>query len=50
MLTLEGDGEKRKRFWNDLGRVVNRLGNWYSLCVLEDLDEWVEDRMKLGIT
>ena len=31
----EGDGEERKKFWNDLDKVIDRVGNGYRLCVLE---------------
>ena len=26
----KGEGEERKRFWNDLERIVDRVGNGYS--------------------
>ena len=28
----EGDGEERDRFWNDMDRIVDRVGNGYRLC------------------
>ena len=31
----EGNGEEREKLWNDLDRVVNRVGDGYRLCVLE---------------
>ena len=36
----ERDGEERERFWNDLDRVVDRVGNGYRyrLCVLRNLN------------
>ena len=40
----EGQVEERERFWNDLDRVVERVGNGYKLCVLGDLNGWVGDR------
>ena len=33
----EGDDEERERFWNDLDRIVDRVGNEYRLCPLGDL-------------
>ena len=27
----EGNGEKRERFWNDLDRIMDRVGNGYTL-------------------
>ena len=32
----EGDGEERNRFWNDLDRTVDRIGNRYRLFSLGD--------------
>ena len=40
----EGDGEERERFWNDIEGIVDRVGNVYRLCVVEDLNGWIEDR------
>ena len=34
----EGDGEERDRFWNELDRIVDRVGDLYRLCILGDLD------------
>ena len=34
----DGKIEERERFWNDLDRVVVRVGNGYRLYVLEDLN------------
>ena len=45
----EGDIERGERLWNDLDRVVDRVGNGYRLCAL-DLNEWVGDRLRVGIT
>ena len=45
----EGEFRERERFWNDLQRVVHSVGNGYRLCVL-DLNGWVEDRVRVGIT
>ena len=33
----EVDGEEKERLWNDLDKVVDRIGNEYRLCVLGDL-------------
>ena len=44
----EGDGEEREGFWNDLARVVDRVGNGYRLCMLGDLNVWVGDRVRVG--
>ena len=30
-------GKERERFWNELDRNVDRIGNGYTLCVLEEL-------------
>ena len=46
----EGDVEERERLWNDLDRVIDRIGNGYKLCVLGYLNRWVGERMKEGIT
>ena len=35
------DVEERERFWNDLDRVVDRIGNGHRLGVLGDLNEWL---------
>ena len=31
-------GEERERFWNDMDRTMDRVGNGYRLCVLGDLN------------
>ena len=46
----EGDGEERDTFWNDLDRIVDRVANEYSLCILGDLNRWIADRVRAGIT
>ena len=46
----EGIGEERERFWNDLGRIVDNVRNGYRLCVLGDLNGWIEHRVRTGIT
>ena len=42
----EGNGEERERFWNDLARTVDKVGNGYRLCVLGDLNEGIGERMR----
>ena len=37
-------------FLSLLDRVVERLGNGYRLCLVEDLYEWVGDRLRVGIS
>ena len=46
----EGDGEDRDRIWNDVDRVLDKVGNGNRLCILGDLNEWIGDRVKAGIT
>ena len=46
----EGIGEERERFWNDIDRTMGRVGNGYRLCVLGDLNGWIEDIVRAGIT
>ena len=45
----EGSGEQRERFWNDLDRNVDRVGNGYRLCVMGDLNGWIGDGVRAGI-
>ena len=40
----EGDDEEREIIWNDLNRIVDRVGNGYRLCMLGDLNGWTGDR------
>ena len=42
----EGDGEERDRFWNDLDRIVDKVGNGYRLCLLRDMNGWIGDRVR----
>ena len=42
----EGDGEERERSWNDLDRVVDKVGNGYRLYLL-DLNGWVGERVRV---
>ena len=46
----EGDGEERDRFWNDMGRILDRVEKGYRLCILGDLNGWMGDRTRAGIT
>ena len=48
--TTKGNVEERDRFWNDLDRIIDKVGNGYRLFVLGDLNGSVGDRMKLGKT
>ena len=45
-----GYGKERERFCNNLERIVDRVGNGFRLCVLGDLNGWVGDRVRVGIT
>ena len=42
--------EERERFCNDLNGVVDRIGNGYRLCAIGDLNGWLEDRSRVGVT
>ena len=46
----EGDGEERDKFWNDMDRTLDSVGNGYRLCMLGDLNGWIGDRTRDGIT
>ena len=46
----EGDGEEREWFWNDMDRTLDRVGNGYRWCILGDLNEWIGDGTRAGIT
>ena len=46
----EGNGKERERFWNNLDKIVDRIGNGYRLRILGDLNGWIGDRMRVGIT
>ena len=46
----EGIGEERERFWNDMDMTVDRVEKWYRLCVLGDLNGWIGDRVRTGIS
>ena len=32
------DDEERDRFWNDMDRILDSVGNGYRLCILGDLN------------
>ena len=42
----EGDGKER----DNMDRILDRVGNGYRLCILADLNGWIGDRMRAGIT
>ena len=46
----EGEDENRVRFWNDMDRILDTVGNRYRLRILRDLNGWTEDRKQAGIT
>ena len=46
----EGGAEERNRFWNGVDRILDRVSNGYIACILEDLNEWIGDRARGGIT
>ena len=46
----EGDVEKRDRFWNDMDRILDRVGNGYRSCILGDLNGWIGHRTRAVIT
>ena len=46
----EGDGEEKDGFWNDMDRNLDNVGNGFRLCILGDLNRWIEDRTRAGIT
>ena len=33
-----------------MDRTLDRVGNGYRLCILGDLNGWIEDRKRAGIT
>ena len=37
----EGDGEERETLWNDLERVLDKVGNGYRLIVCGRRSEWM---------
>ena len=46
----EGNGEEREKFWSDLDGTLFRVGNGYRLYVLRDLNRWIGDSVRAGIT
>ena len=45
-----GNGQEKERLWNEFDRVVDRVKNGYRLCVLGDLNGWIEDMVRASIT
>ena len=39
----ERDDEERGRFWDDMDKALYSLGNGYRLCILGDINLWIED-------
>ena len=37
-------------FWNDMDRTLDSIGNGYRLFILEDLNGWIGDRTRSGMT
>ena len=35
---------------NDMDRTLDSVGNRYRLCILGDLNGWIGDRTRAGIT
>ena len=46
----EGDVEERDRFWDNMDSILDRVGNADRLCILGDLNGWIGDKMRAGIT
>ena len=46
----EGDSEERESLWNYFDRIVDRVGNGYRLCILGDLNGWIGNTVRAGIT
>ena len=44
------DGEESESFCNDMNRTLDNVGNVYRLCILRDLNRWIGDRTRAGIT
>ena len=42
----EGDGEES----DDMDRTLDTVGNGYRLCILSDVNGWIGDRTRAGIT
>ena len=41
---------KKDRFWNNMDRTLDSVGNGYRLCILRDLNGWIGDRTRANIT
>ena len=41
---------KKRTTWNDMDRTLDSLGNGYRSCILGDLNGWIGDRTRAGIT
>ena len=39
----KGDSEERDRFWNDMDKNLDIVGNGYRLYILGDLKGWIGD-------
>ena len=39
----EADGEERDRFWNNMDRTLDSVGNGYRLYIVGDLNGWIGD-------
>ena len=46
----EVDGEEKDRFWNDVERTLDTVGNGYRLCIQGYLNKWIGERERAGIT
>ena len=44
------EGEERYRFWNGMDRTMDSVGNGYRLFILGDLNGWIGDGKREGIT
>ena len=42
--------KKGNRYWNDMDRTLGSVGNGYRLCIVGDLNGWIENRTRAGIT
>ena len=50
MLALEFSGLNSSFQGVRKGQILDRVGNRYKLCILGDLNGWIGDRMRAGIT
>ena len=46
----EVDGEEMDRFCSDIDRSLDRVKNEYRLFILGNLNGWIEDRTRDGVT